>query len=78
MFATYDAQETAARIGIDRHSLPLMRELGILKGIKTGRGWRYSDEELAAFWEEYLGEDLSNEELFRMTALIHRKKAAGR
>lgn len=72
MFRTYTAQETARLIGIDRHMLPLMNETGMLKGIKTGRARRYSETEIEQFWEEYLGEDISNEEKIRTVALLHR------
>lgn len=72
MFRTYTAQETARLIGIDRHLLPTMNETGMLKGIKTGRARRYSETEIERFWEEYLGEDISNEQKIRTVALIHR------
>jgi len=72
MFATHDAQETAEILGIDRHSLPLLRELGMLQGIKTGRSVRYSETELEEFWNTYKGSDLSNPEMIRMTSVLHR------
>lgn len=72
MFRTYSAQETAAIIGIDRHLLPLMSELKILEGIKTGRGRRYSETEIEDFWEAYKGSDLSNAENIRTTAALKR------
>lgn len=71
---TYSTQETAEILGINRHHLPLMRELGMLLGIKTGRSVRYSDTELEEFWNTYKGADLSNEEMIRMTAVLHRTK----
>ena len=74
MFATYNTQETAQLIGIDRHLLPLMSELGMLEGIKTGRGRRYSETEIAEFWDKYKGADLSNAENIRMTAVLWRTK----
>lgn len=72
MFQTYSAQETAKIIGIDRHLLPLMGELKMLEGIKTGRGRRYSETEIVEFWDKYKGADLSNAEQIRMTAVIWR------
>lgn len=74
MFATYNAQETAKMIGIDRHLMPILFETGLLLGIKTGRGRRYSEKEISEFWEEFKGEDLSSAEQIRLTASLHRKK----
>lgn len=74
MFATYNTQEAAKMLGIDRHLMPILHETGLLLGIKTGRGRRYSEKELSDFWEEFKGEDISNAEQIRMTAVLHRKK----
>lgn len=74
MFVTYNAQETAKMLGIDRHLMPILHECGMLLGIKTGRGRRYSEKELSDFWEEFKGEDLSSAEQIRLTASLHRKK----
>ena len=73
-FITYSAQEAAEKIGIDRHLLPMMHELGMLLGIKTGRGRRYSETELEEFWQEYIGEDISSAEKIRIVATLHRKR----
>lgn len=61
-------------IGIDRHLMPILFETGLLLGIKTGRGRRYSEKEISEFWEEFKGEDLSSAEQIRLTASLHRKK----
>lgn len=71
---TYSAQEASKALGIDRHLMPILHECGMLLGIKTGRGRRYSEKELSDFWEEFKGEDISNAEQIRMTAVLHRKK----
>lgn len=72
-FRTYSAQEAAEQIGIDRHLLPTMHETGMLLGIKTGRGRRYSEKELEEFWQEYIGEDISSADKIRIVAALHRK-----
>lgn len=74
MFATLTTQEAAKTLGIDRHLMPVLFETGMLLGIKTGRGRRYSIKELEEFWEEFKGEDISNAEQIRITAALHRKK----
>lgn len=77
MFRTFNAQETAQIIGIDRHLLPLMSELKMLEGIKVGRGRRYSEKEIEEFWEAFKGTDLSNAENIRAAAAcwrLHKKR----
>lgn len=74
MLKTVTAQEAAKALGIDRHLMPVLFETGLLLGIKTGRGRRYSEKELEEFWEEYKGEDLSNAEQIRLVSVLHRKK----
>lgn len=74
MFVTFSTQEAAKILGIDRHLMPLLHENGMLLGIKTGRGRRYSEKEITDFWEEFKGEDISNAEQIRLTAALHRKK----
>lgn len=76
MFRTFTAQQTAKLIGIDRHLLPVLQEVGILQGIKTGRERRYREKDIEEFWDEYIGEDISNEQKIRVVALIHRTKKA--
>lgn len=71
---TYSAQEAARALGIDRHLMPILHECGMLLGIKTGRGRRYSEKELQDFWEEFKGEDISNAEQISHVATLHRKK----
>ncbi len=79
MFATYSAQETAELIGINRHLLTLMHSEGMLLGIKTGRGRRYSEKEIEEFWDQYKGMDISNAEKIRIAAAIkrHEMQASG-
>ena len=76
MLVTISAQEASQRLGIDRHLMPVLFETGMLLGIKTGRGRRYSEKELEEFWEMYKGEDISNAEQIRLTAALHRTKKA--
>ena len=78
MFKTYSATEAAALIGIDRHLLPVLADTGLLQGIKTGRGRRYSETEIAEFWEANKGADISNAENIRITAALRRTKKAPR
>ena len=72
MFRTYTLRETAELIGMDRHHFPLLCELGMLKGIKTGKERRYSEKEIEEFWERFKGADLSNPENIRFAAAMER------
>ena len=74
MFKTYSMQEASQLTGINRHYFPLMKELGILIGIQTGKGRRYSDTELEDFWKKYRDGDFSNSESIRITAQQFRTK----
>ena len=76
MIKTVSTQELSKALGIERHKIKLMCELGMLTGIRTGRGWRFAESEAERFWEEYKGEDLSNAEKIRFAADMHRAKKA--
>lgn len=41
-------------------TLKMWQELGMLKGIKTGRGWVFSRKEIFDFQQRYAGYDISN------------------
>ena len=70
---TYTAEQAAGALNCDIHKINLLREHGLLHGIRMGkRGWIYSEEDLQAFWKEYLDEDLSNPDSIRTVAAIHR------
>lgn len=78
MLRTVSAQEAAKALGIDRHLMPVLFETGMLLGIKTGRGRRYSEKEIEEFWETFKGSDISNAENIRMTATMWRMKKGSR
>ena len=72
---TYTAEQAANQLNCDVHKVGLLRECGLLHGIRMGKkGWIFSEENLKAFWDEYIDEDLSNAESIRLVAAIHRTK----
>ena len=77
MLITLSTKEVAKIIGMDRHNVTLLSELGVLQGIRTGQGWRFAETDIERFWEEYKGEDLSNPEKIRIAAALHRIKKGG-
>lgn len=47
-------------LGVSRPQLQTLRELGILKPIYIGSGWKYSQQDVIRFQDEYAGLDVSN------------------
>ena len=69
---TYTAEQAAVALSCDIHKITMLRECGLLHGIRMGkRGWIFSEENLKEFWEEYIDEDLSNPEQIRIVSAIH-------
>lgn len=70
---TYTAEQAADALHCDIHKISMLRENGLLHGIRMGKkGWIYSEENLQEFWREYIDEDLSNPDSIRLVAAIHR------
>ena len=78
----YTANESEKLIGISRNMFPLLREVGLLKGSRIGKYWKYDEEELNNFVRMIRGYDLESEESIRFFAPYilageeSRKKAA--
>lgn len=70
---TYTAEQAAKALNCDVHKIGLLREHGLLHGIRMGkRGWIFSEQNLNDFWNEYTDEDLSNPDTIRIVAALHR------
>lgn len=54
-------EEAAAALLVSSSQLDKFRACGLLKAIKTGQGFRYSQDELKAFQRDLLGVDISSE-----------------
>lgn len=59
--------------------ISLFRRYGLLEAVKLGKGYVYKVSQLDAFWDEWKGYDLSNEEAvkFAIREKEWRKKHAG-
>ena len=58
---TYTTAEVANRLHTHRNMIDRLRRNGLLNGIKLGKGFIYSEEEVQRFLRNYAGLDLSNE-----------------
>ncbi len=74
----YSANEAEKIIGISRNLFPLLREVGLLKGSRIGKYWKYDEEELNNFVRAVRGYDLETEESIRFYAphILACKKSA--
>lgn len=54
------SDEVAELLGTTRQNVLSMKDVGILKSIKTGQGFMFPQKEIEMFQETYLGYDLGN------------------
>ncbi len=54
--------DIAEILNCNKDNVTMLREVGVLRAIKTGRNYMYSQRELERFMEEYVGLDVSNRE----------------
>ena len=64
----YSAIEASKDTGCDRELFSLFREVGLLKGSRVGRYWKYDEEEINDLIHDIRGYDLENEEKIRFFA----------
>ena len=55
-----DTAEVASILHVHRTTVQLYREMGILKSIKTGKSYMYSQDEVKRFEVRFNGKDISN------------------
>lgn len=53
-------EDVGELLNISRGQVQMLREIGIIKAIKTGRNYMFSQEEIRRFQENYGGYDVSN------------------
>lgn len=70
----YTAEELAEAMSVaDKRKIDEWRRNGLLRGIKTGKGWIYSRNEVAEFMTRYSGMDLSSPQA-QQIALVQTSK----
>lgn len=67
--------DIAEILNCNKDNVTMLREVGVLRAIKTGRSYMYSQRELERFMEEYVGLDVSNREnAIRSLAYVESQK----
>lgn len=56
----FTQSEVAKLLNCNKDNITMLREVGVLKAIKTGRNYMYPKQELERFINEYVGLDVSN------------------
>ncbi|MCI9293030.1 MAG: helix-turn-helix domain-containing protein [Erysipelotrichaceae bacterium] len=68
-------EQVAEITGVHRDTVTMWREIGIIKAIKTGKGYMFSQEEIRQFQRDYRGHDISNKvkaiESYNLVNAIH-------
>lgn len=52
--------EVAELLNVSREQVAMLREVGVLKAIRTGKNYMFSQEEISRFQRDYVGLDVSN------------------
>lgn len=53
-------EELAALLNVSREQVATLREVGVIRAIKTGKCYMFSQEEIRRFQRDYAGLDVSN------------------
>lgn len=59
---TYTTKQLAHELNVSRNKIDMLRKLGILTGMKNGKGYIYTHDEVQTFLHDYNGADISNEQ----------------
>ncbi len=58
--AMLNFEQVKEDLGVSTKQLNIFIDIGLLKPIFLGKGWKFSQEEILTFQKEYRGERLSN------------------
>ncbi len=67
--------EVGKLCGVSEQQVTMWRECGILKGVRTGKPWVFSQEEIRAFQRRFAGYDISNRAKVKIALEQEQKKA---
>ena len=70
MIVNYNTRDTCSIIGVERHVLKALREVGLLVGRKQGKGFFYDSEEVSEYIRMTRGYDLSSADKIKFYAPI--------
>lgn len=57
-----DQDKVAELLNVSRQQITMLREIGIINAIKTGKNYMFTKEEIQRFQRDYVGYDISNRE----------------
>lgn len=66
----YTTAELADALHCSVRQVRRLHKYGLIKGIRTARGYVFHELEITNFWNEYRGTDLSNEDKIRIAAKL--------
>lgn len=66
----YTTAEVAEAFRCNVRQISKLRRNGLLKGIRAGHGFVYSEREIETFYDTYAGCDLRTEEKMRFAKLL--------
>ena len=72
----YTTVEVAQMLHCNRRLVGVYQRYGALKGIRTGRGYIFSDRDIEEFYETYKGSDMTNAENVRINVKLKSACAA--
>lgn len=64
----YTTEELATALHCSVRQVRRLHKYGLIKGIRTARGYVFHELEITNFWNTYRGCDLSNEDKIRIAA----------
>lgn len=70
----YTTAELAAELHVNRHVIGWLREAGLLKAVRIGRGYSFHVDQIKAFADEFAYDDLTSKEKIYMAKLRHGKR----
>lgn len=76
MHQYYTGEEVATMLHVSERRVAQWRQKGILKSIRTGKGFIYREDWIEAMTTEFEGEDLSNEDGIDLAINLRKIKSA--
>ena len=64
-------EEVAEFLHVHVNTVSMLREVGIIDGIKTGKNYMFPQKVIRAFQDDYIGLDVSNKNDFEVLKLLN-------
>lgn len=66
----FTSQDLADKLHCNVRQIGKLRRNGLLKGIRAGHGYVFSEKEIEQFYDTYAGADLSTDEKMKFAKLL--------